>query len=53
MHVHLDYCACDVDAFPAKRYVLITNDTTIEHVVVEAVPSELTVTAADKVLAFV
>ncbi|EKM51285.1 uncharacterized protein PHACADRAFT_102917 [Phanerochaete carnosa HHB-10118-sp] len=37
----------------SKRHVLITQDTTVEQVIVEQVASELTVTAADKVLAFV
>ena len=34
-----------------QRWVLITDGTAVTHVVVENVPSELTVTAADKVLA--
>ncbi|GBE85759.1 Putative peroxiredoxin [Sparassis crispa] len=35
----------------SKRFVLITEGTQITHVVVEPVPSELTVCAADKILA--
>ncbi|GJE94031.1 peroxiredoxin [Phanerochaete sordida] len=37
----------------SKRFALITEGTNVQHVIVEQVPSELTVTAADKVLAFV
>ncbi|CAL1702402.1 unnamed protein product [Somion occarium] len=34
----------------AKRFVLVTEDTKITHVAIEAVPSELTITAAEKIL---
>ncbi|KIP01531.1 hypothetical protein PHLGIDRAFT_112953 [Phlebiopsis gigantea 11061_1 CR5-6] len=37
----------------SKRAVLITEGTTVSQIFVENVPSELTVTAADKVLTFV
>ena len=36
-----------------QRAVLITEGTTVSQIFVENVPSELTVTAADKVLTFV
>ncbi|KAI0086759.1 Redoxin [Irpex rosettiformis] len=35
----------------SKRYVLITEGSSVETVLVESVPSELTITAADRVLA--
>jgi peroxiredoxin len=34
-----------------QRYVLITNGMTVETVAVEPDPTQITVTAADKVLA--
>ncbi|PSS29882.1 hypothetical protein PHLCEN_2v2613 [Hermanssonia centrifuga] len=37
----------------SKRFVLITDGTTVEHVIIETSPGELTVTAADKVLPFI
>ncbi|KAF7799135.1 hypothetical protein EIP86_010366 [Pleurotus ostreatoroseus] len=37
----------------AKRFVLVTQDTTVEQVIIENATGELTVTAADKILALI
>ena len=39
--------------FCTQRFVLVTQDTTVEQVIIENVTGELTVTAADKVLALI
>ena len=45
--------ACPAQNLRTQRFVLVTQDTTVEQVIIENATGELTVTAADKILALI